>query len=61
MITIEMYYSDVVFPEDLEEKTTCKYCKGIFRTVDTLLEIPENDDYDEDDIIEHCPLCNHMI
>jgi hypothetical protein len=60
MITIKEYYSDTISSGDMKKKTTCKHCNGTYRTVDTLLEIPEDDDYNSDDIIEHCPLCNHL-
>jgi hypothetical protein len=40
-------------------ETTCSHCKGTYKLVDILLEIPENEDYETDDIVEHCPLCKH--
>ena len=60
MITIKEYYSDTTSEKDKQIEITCSYCKGIYKLVDTLLEIPKNEDYDADDIIEHCPLCNHI-
>jgi len=51
------YYSDVYFPEDDDVVIKCDKCNKEFISGDMLLKIPENEEYTDDDLTEHCPYC----
>ena len=60
MIKMKDYYSDVYVRSE-DHYITCSKCNNRFLTGDILLDIPDNEDYTEDDIIECCPYCKEKI
>ena len=57
MIKMREYYSDVYKKEDDERMAECRSCNRTFLIGNTLLDIPEEEEYNEDEIIERCPYC----
>jgi len=60
MIKMKEYYSDVYTGSD-DHFITCHKCNNEFLTGEILLNIPDDEDYTEDDIIECCPFCKEQI
>ena len=58
MIKAREYYSDVFIEEDDKQLIRCNWCEKEFKIGDLLLKINSDDnDYNEEDITEHCPYC----
>jgi len=51
------YYSDVYFEEDDKVIIKCEHCGKDFISGDLLLKIPDDEEYTDDDLTEHCPYC----
>lgn len=61
MIKAREYYSDVYWEEDDEVYFLCEHCGHNFQSGDLLLKVPDKIDYDEKEILEHCPMCKKRI
>ncbi len=61
MIKLREYYSDVYDEEDENKKCQCNNCHNVFKAGDMLLEIPDKEVYDADEITEHCPFCMNIL
>jgi len=61
MIKAREYYSDVYTEDDDKNIIKCEHCNCEFESGDMLLKIPNRDDYNEDEITEHCPKCKSVL
>jgi uncharacterized OB-fold protein len=57
MIKAKEYYSNVYSEKDNKE-VKCNSCGRVYMAGDMLLNIPNDEEYDEKDITEYCPNCH---
>ena len=57
MVKAKEYYGDVFEKGDNTTIVECRSCNKTFPIGDMLLDIPDEAEYDEDDIVERCPYC----
>lgn len=61
MVKAREYFSDVYTEDDDKDMFKCEHCNCEFKSGDLLLGIPDKEDYDEDEMAEHCPVCKKEL